>query len=160
FDKANISGSTPFEASAFDRKDMTIRFPLLEPYLCVRAREEPVHRKAIVRPIRLDDARQRGDAIFRPIDWAGDEQIEARLGAGQTWKMEGQHAVPEVAYRRRLRAEIGLDIDRLFCPTAVPTRGKAGWAQQLPAMGIRDIERQAAVGEALVSIHSRSSGAG
>src|SRR5262245_50695225 len=65
--------------------------------------------------------------------------------------MEGQHAMPEVAGGRRVRAKIRFYLDRLLGPQAVPTRRKAGRAEQFPTVSIRYIERQAAVGKALVA---------
>ena len=76
--------------------------------------------------------------------------------------MEGEDAVAEMADRRSDGAWVRLDHDRIEALPSPPHGKEAGIAQNLPPIGIGDIERQAAIREALVGrVHpSRSTGAG
>jgi hypothetical protein len=56
----------------------------------------------------------------------------------------------EMADGGRRRARIGLDDDGVVRGLAVPHREKARIAQNLPPIGIGDVEREAAIGVALV----------
>ena len=56
----------------------------------------------------------------------------------------------EMADGGRRRARIGLDDDGVIRGLAVPHREKARIAQNLPPIGIGDVEREAAIGVALV----------
>src|SRR6476620_2962705 len=65
--------------------------------------------------------------------------------------MEGEDAMAKMADGGRRRAWIGLDDDRVVRGLAVPHREEAGIAQDLPPIGIGDVEREAAISVALVS---------
>ena len=141
-----------FHRAKLHRKDVAIRLALFEPHADFRLGEDPVHGEAVGRPIGLDDAGKSGDAVLRPVDRSLHHQARAGFGAKQARKVEGQNAVAEMAHGRRLRAGIGLDGDRVGRAPAVPGGEETGVAQDLPAKGIGDVERQAAIGEALIGL--------
>src|SRR6476620_12349653 len=151
-----------FDLAAPHWKNVAIRLALLEADRRARPREHPVHGEAVRRPVGLDDAGQRGDTVLRPVDRPLHHQLGARLGAEQARQMEGEDAVAEMADRRSEGAWVRLDHDRIKALPSPPHGKEAGVAQHLPPIGIGDVERQAAIGEALVGrVHpSLSTGAG
>src|SRR5512141_2219671 len=64
--------------------------------------------------------------------------------------MEDENAVTEIADRRSDGAWIRLDHDRIEALPSPPHGNEAGITKDLPAIGIGDVERQAAIGETLV----------
>src|SRR4051812_38139317 len=93
-------------------------------------REDPVHGEGVRRPVGLDDAGERGDAVFRTVDRTLRHQVPSRLGAKQAGNVEGQRAVAEMADGKGLRlAVVELDIDGGEILVAVPYRAEAGRAE-------------------------------
>jgi hypothetical protein len=66
--------------------------------------------------------------------------------------MEGEDAVREMAGRERCVLARLCDDHVLLARPARPTGGEAGGVQDLPAMGIGDRQRQAAIGGGLVRL--------
>ena len=63
--------------------------------------------------------------------------------------MEGEDAVAEMADRGGDRARLRLDHDGIDAAPSRPHGEEACIAQNLPSIGVGDVERQAAIGEAL-----------
>src|SRR4029077_15746469 len=146
-----------FDLLAFDWKDVAIGLALLEAYRDARAREHPVHGERKGRPVGLDHAAEGRDSILRAVYRALHHEVIPRLGAKQAADVERQNALHERVYRRRRGFAFRADLDRLDPLAAIPGCRECGRTQDLPAGSIGDIERQAAISEALIGrLHPRA----
>jgi hypothetical protein len=109
--------------------------------------EAPVHGEAVWCPIGFDDARKRRDPVLRLVDRARYEEVEIAFGAQHAAGIKGKHACPEMAVdAAALEMADRPDRDVLRTWAAVPFRGDRVGRQHFPAMGIRDGQRQTAIG--------------
>ncbi len=138
--------------AALHREHEAERLAFLEADPVIGAGEAPVHREGIRRPVGFDHAAQGIDAVLRLVRRSADEQVPARLGAEQPVHVEGQDAVAEDAGRPCMQAGGAADVDGLGSAAAVPARTEGAGRQELPAMGIGNVERETAVGERVAGL--------
>ena len=138
--------------AALHREHEAERLAFLEADPVIGAGEAPVHREGVRRPVGFDHAAQGIDAVLRLVRRSADEQVPARLGAEQPVHVEGQDAVAEDAGRPRMQAGGAADVDGLGSAAAVPARTEGAGREELPAVGIRNVERETAVGERVAGL--------
>src|SRR5262249_33598477 len=114
------------------RKDVAERLTSFEPHHELRAREHPIHRERVGRPICLDDTGQRRQAVLRPVERPGRDEIDTRLGTEQTRDMKGEDAMSEVAGGGRRRIGVGGEVGGFLWWAAVPIGGAAARANNTP----------------------------
>ena len=83
------------EQRALHRKEETDRLAGVEMNPMVRPGKTPVHGEGKRRPVGLDHAGQRIDAVLRLVWRAADPQIPSRRRAKNAGDMEGDNALPE-----------------------------------------------------------------
>jgi hypothetical protein len=139
------------------RKDVAERLTSFEPHHELRTREQPIHRERVRRPIGLDDTGQRRQAVLRPVERPGREEVDTRLCTEQTRDIEGEDPMSEVAEGGRRRTGIGRDVDGFLVCATVPVGGEARRRKNLPAVRIGNVQRQTAIGETLIGrVHPRA----
>ena len=145
------SGRDLFQIAALYWKKEADRLFGVEMHPGVWSREAPVHREGKGRPIRFHDARQSLDAVFEIVRGAADPKIPTWRCTKEARDVKSKNALSKNRYWHQFRCYLArkLNQDTIGPWATRPARIERARGQYLPAVRIRDVEREAAVRERL-----------